>query len=345
MPVSILYIGDDRLSSLSRHRADALRRLGCNLVIVNPRSLIADKLSSPLTNFLHNRTGYRLLQRTLLRRLKRHFRHHPCRSDIIWVNDGDLLGGDIVCWLKQYLRSPTILYQNDDPTGSRDGNRFLSLRTALPVYDLCVFVRSETELEALSTGVKRSLRVLMSYDEVNHLSENRFCGLPEPVVSFAGTCSGRGEQRDAFICKLLAAGLPMSLTGNRWKRSPYWESLRHIYRGPAVSGYAYADLIASTAISLGMLNKGNRDLVTTRSLEIPACSGLFCAERTSEHQLLYEDGHEAIFWDTLEDCIRKCQFLLSNPEVGQKIRSAGHLHVQRLGVGNEDICKMILNSV
>jgi hypothetical protein len=99
------------------------------------------------------------------------------------------------------------------------------------------------------------------------------------------------------------------------------------------------------AVTLGFLSHQNRDLVTTRSFETPACGGLFCAERTSEHQLLYEDGWEAVFWDSTEECILQCNKLLGDPELRQKICTTGAQHVREIGVGNEDICRQILASI
>lgn len=337
----ILYLGDDSPSSTSKHRTDALKRLGILVTVVNPENLLGP--FSRWQDFLHFRTGYRFLQKRLRQRLTSCVLDLTCLPDLIWVNSGELLGPKIINWLKSHFRCPILLYQNDDPLGHRDGNRFLSLRDSIPYYDLCVFVRFETELEALAVGAKRVLRVLMSYDELRHSPPLSFEGGPslESSVSFIGTLIP-GEQRDSTILTLLKAGLPISLIGGRWQRSPNWPALKGIYKGPAISGSSYAHALATAAVSLGFLSHHNRDLITQRSLETPACGGLLCAERTSEHQLLYEDGQEAVFWSSTPECIQQCRNLLADSGLNQRVRTFGHLQVLRLGCGNEDICRQIL---
>jgi hypothetical protein len=63
----ILYLGDLGESSTPRHRADALKRLVCNVVLVDPSKLIGSR--SRWQVFIDYRTAYRLVQPRLLRAL------------------------------------------------------------------------------------------------------------------------------------------------------------------------------------------------------------------------------------------------------------------------------------
>lgn len=342
MDLTVLYIGDHSPASTSRHRADALRRIGCKVTILDPAQVNGS--ITRLRAFLDYRTGYYFRQSSLLRQLQTRIAELSARPGLVWVNGGELLGPRIIRWLRSECGCPVILYQNDDPLGNRDGNRFLSLKSSLPYYDLCVFVRLETQLEALAIGAKRTLRVFMSYDEHIHASPSGFSSVPKPIVSFIGARIP-GENRDHFLLTLLNAGLPISLIGNRWNRSRYWPVLKNVYHGPARFGTPYSQALASAAVSLGFLSHQNRDLTTTRSFETPACGGLLCAERTSEHQLLYEQTQDAIFWSSSSECIQECRNLLRDPRRNQQIRVSGLNQVFRLGVGNEDICRQILASL
>lgn len=340
MTYSVLYLGDDQVGCNSSLRADALRRLGCQVTTLNPLSLVG---GGRWQSFLGYRTGYRFLQRRLLWALKAKISDNMQNPyTLVWVNGGELLGTSVLKWLHLSLNSRIILYQNDDPTGHRDGNRFLSLQAAIPFYDLCVLLRSETALEVLAMGARRVLRVFSAFDEVfqtlAYLAPQQTA---DPFVFFIGTLIP-GEQRDGFLLALLNAGLPMRLIGNNWHRSRQWPLLVRIYQGPGITGVAYAKTIESAAVSLGLLSHLNRDLITQRSVETPAYGGLLCAERTSEHQLLYEDGHEAVFWSSPDECIEQCRQLLEDFPQNQAIRGAGLQQVHRLGVGNEDICRQIL---
>ena len=344
LPQSILYFGDNSSASTSRHRADALRRLGCKVTIVDPQALIRPR--HPWQVFLDYRTGYRWLQRRLLKGIQAWVSVTEVSPDLIWIDSGELYGPAVMSWLgRRFSASPIILYNVDDPTGFRDALRFQSLLASIPFFTLCVFVRAETALEALALGASKVLLVHRSYDEIHHTPQAS--AAPEdvqPVVSFIGTLIP-GEPRDAFLLALLQAGLPLKLIGNRWQRSPHWPLLRSIYQGPSCAGTAYSQALGSAAVTLGLLSHQNRDLITTRSLEAPACGGLLCAERTSEHQLLYEEGLEAVFWSSLGECVEQCRRLLAEPQRNASTRLAGTQQVHRLGVGNEDICRQILAAI
>jgi len=343
MVPSVLYFGDDLLGSTSLHRANALSRLGCEVTIINPYAFLAG--SNRLQNFLCYKTGYRFIQSHILKELKINIAKIKKTPDVIWINSGELFGIHALQWLRETYASKLILYQNDDPMGCRDGGRFLTLQTSLICYNLCVVVRPETALEFLAMGAQQVLRVFMSYDEEDHKPlEIVLRQPPERVVSFIGTMI-LGEHRDRFLVRLVQEGLPLRLIGNLWHKSSLWPVLQTIYEGCGRSGTAYSQAIANTAITLGLLSHQNRDLITTRSLEIPACAGLLCGERTSEHQLLYEDNHESVFWEGIEECISQCTELLRDPQLRNQISDNGLRHVRKIGVGNQDVCRHILSLV
>lgn len=340
---SILYFGSNSPASTARHRADALRRLGCPVTVVDPQALIGPRRR--WQDFLDYRTGYRLLQRQLLHELKIRMSSGDFSPGVIWVDSGELLGPGVLQWLSYQFACPIILYNVDDPLGPRDMLRFQNLKAALTQYSLCVFVRQETTLEALALGARRVLLVHRSYDEALHTPLKFDPGqAPKPVASFIGTLIP-GEPRDQFLVTLLKAGVPLRLIGNRWQRSSLWPLLQAIYQGPGRSGAAYAQALGEASVTLGLLSHQNRDLVTQRSFETAACGGLLCAERTSEHQLLYEEGQEAAFWNTVDECAEQCKMMLADPGLRHTICENGMRRVREIGVGNEDICRQILASI
>ena len=339
----ILYIGDDLPGSTSANRFEALIRLDYSVLLVNPNRLI--RHNSPLLNSFHYKTGYFFLQSQLTRELKKVLKANRLPIHVVWVNSGEMLGASLLKWIRSFTGAKIILYQNDDPTGLRDSEKFLTLRAAIPFYDLFVSVRSETTTEALALGSQRALRTFTSYDEILHTSDqNDTDKSPKPVVSFVGTLIP-GEQRDHFLLALMQAGLPLRFSGNLWNRSRLWPVLQEICEGPALLGAAYSKAIRKAAVSLGLLSHQNRDLITRRSFEIPAYGGLLCGERSSEHQLFFEDGHEAMFWLSNEECISQCINLLDQTELSSEIRKNGSRLVSHLGVGNEDICRQVMASI
>jgi hypothetical protein len=268
------------------------------------------------------------------------------KPDLVWVNSGELLGQGCMQILKR-IGCPIVLYNNDDPTGGRDGNRFDSLITAIPYYDLCAVLREINILEYKSKGAKRVLRVFMSYDEVVHQPYTDISEIPlkfRSEVAFIGTWM-RHENRDKFLLELIAQGIPVSIWGGRWAKSPHWSVLKPYYRGGALGGRDYVAAIQGAKICLGLLSKGNRDLHTRRSVEVPFAGGLLCAERTSEHMNMYDEGTEAVFWSDASECADVCKRLLADEHLREKIKMRGREKVESLKVGNEDICREILRNV
>ncbi len=339
----IFYIGPSSPSTTSRHRADALGRIGHQVTLFDPFEALADDLSGPVRSRLHYRSGYRLLQprlRMMLEKRSRQIASH----DAIWIDAGELLGRRSVERLAGL--APTILVCIDDPAGGRDGRRFDSLIEALPAYDLCVTFRNPTLEDFRRLGAKRSVRVWMGYDEVAHRppSAAESADWVGGGVAFIGTWMA-GEDRDAMVLGLVERGLPVSVWGDRWHRSPHWRRIEPFWRGSALHGRDYCRAVAGADACLGLVSRGNRDQHTTRSLETPFIGGLFVGRRTGEHEALFGDGEGALLWDDLDACAQHCRWAIANPDAARTLRDAGMERVRKGGFGNETLTASILTEL
>lgn len=244
------------------------------------------------------------------------------------------------------IQAPIILYTNDDPTGSRDGSRFARLRDSLSLYDLCAVVRKVNVEEFYSHGARSVIRVPMSYDEVVHrpLQPDE---MVEPSfksdVCFVGTWR-RGERREQLLRFLSDCGITMKIWGSRWEKCPDQELVDRHFQGSHLAGRDYVKAIASSEVALSFLSHGNRDLHTRRSVEIPYAGGLLYTERTSEHEEMFKDGHEAVFWSSPKELVEACLALVNDKAKRHQIREAGMKRVRNLKTGNEDVCKSILEA-
>ena len=161
--------------------------------------LAAENQLGGLVGKFHFRTGYRFLQKTMKNWIKQTLALNK-NLDLIWVNSGELFGRQCVAQLR-IQGVPVILYNNDDPTGGRDGRRFDSLLQAISLYDHCVMCREKNVTEYQALGAKSVQRVWMSYDEVAHAPFQNPNDIPESFkseVAFIGTWM-RHEQRDQFL--------------------------------------------------------------------------------------------------------------------------------------------------
>jgi spore maturation protein CgeB len=334
--MNILYLGDDDPHSSARQRAQALTRLGHAVRHLNPARVLR-----PLRVLgkLHYLTGYALATAGVSRWVRQQIETQT--YDIAWVDGGAMVSRELVAELKSRC-GRVVNYNLDDPTGARDGNFWRTFRRALPAYDLCVVVRDESATEFRARGAREVLQVYRGYDEVAHAPIAWSAADAEKwsaPVAFVGTWM---PERGGFLAELARAGVPLAIYGNRWEKAPEWKALRPVWRGAGVLGTDYVKAIQGAQVSLGLVSRGNRDLHTQRSAEIPFLGGVLCAERTREHEAMYRDGVEAVFWRDAQECAEKCRWLLANPARRRDIADAGQRRARALGLGNETTLARIL---
>ena len=332
--LAILYFGP--ISGTCLDRANALRRLGHRVEHVDLRQLLH---SSPWVDRITWHFGGNLFSPWIIQGLKD--RLVGKSYDICYVDGGEWVTPKVIALLRKYTNK-VINYNIDDPLGSRDGARYSAYRNSLPDYDLCVVMREENVVEAKNLGAKNVMRVYMSADEIAHtpkiLDEKDHVQWDSEVL-FLGTWM---PERGPLLLDLVRCGIPLTIRGTRWQNAPEWPSLKSFWKGGALTGEDYAKAIQCAKINLGLLSKGNRDLHTTRSMEIPALGGLLCAERTEEHLQMYKEGQEALFWKDADECADMCRYVLADENRRQEIAVAGHQRIIMNGYYNERTLASIL---
>lgn len=335
MRLSILYLGDSSPSSTAGHRAAALKRLGHAVVCVNPADLLG---SGPILSRVHYRTGYRLGAPRVAKRLAR---LDLGAFDIGWVNGGEQLNSQALADLRRACRL-LIHYTTDDPFRPDWEARWATFRRSVPAYDLLVVSRPFNVAEAYAAGAANVLRVRMSYDEVAHSPPAMSPEDQDAWHSRVLFCGTWMPERGPLLASLIRRGVPLTIRGDRWKRAPEYSELRdHIAGGP-VYARDYAKAICGAEVCLGLLSRANRDDHTHRSVEVPALGTVLCAERTPEHQTMYKENVEAVFWSDAEECAERSAQLLADPEERDRIARAGQLRARGADWSNERTLSRIL---
>lgn len=335
--MKILYLGSDH--GTSRHRADALARLGHEVELINPFPFTR---GIPLSGHWQRYAGSVGLAAIVKSRVLSAIKDR--RYEVAWVDGGALVSPSLVAALKK-IASRVVNLNVDDPYGNRDVNLWMQYRAAVSAYDLVVVVREENIAEARALGAKRVLRIYRAADEVAHAARELTADERakwSSEVLFVGTGF---PERGAFFNDLVRLGVPLSIYGNKWSELKEWNAIKHCWRGPGLEdAYSYSTAILASKVSLGLLSKENRDLHTTRSLEIPSLGGVFCAERTSEHIHLYKEDEEAVFWSSPEECAAKCAALLADDEWRRSVAVRGHERYLKNGWTNMRVAEMILRA-
>jgi len=331
----ILYLGTEDGTCL--HRANAYRRLGHSVHHIDVRRLL------PRTGWVDRvtwRIGGNVFAPIARSRLERALQGQ--RYDLCHVDGGEWITPGVIRMLRRH--APKVInYNLDDPLGPRDMRRFAAYRASLPHYDHLFVVRDPNVDEALQAGARDVHRIWRSADELAHAPRAL---TPEDHarwdcdVLFLGTWM---PERGPLLLELAQAGVPLTIRGNGWSKAPEWGQLQRYWKGAGVLGDDYARAIQCARVNLGLVSKGNRDLHTQRSLEIPALGAAFCAERTADHERLYVDREEAVFWSTAEDCAAACHWLLADDSRRRRIAERGGKRLAGNGHLNERVLQGLLD--
>lgn len=333
--MKILFLGTN--SGTSRHRFQALRRLGYDVRIVDPYCVLSRSRWLSTWSFKTGALGLgRIVQTYVLDAIG------DDKFDIVWVDNGELVGRSLVSELSH--RARFVLNHNlDNPFTKRDGHRWRLFHEALSSYDLFVTPRISSRDAALSRGAKKAIAVRQSADEVIHRRVDLTVDEQEKFgseVVFVGTFM---PERGPFVSRLLERGVPLRIFGPRWNKASDYRQIRSIVTAGYLNDEAYVKAISGAKIALALLSKGNRDIHTTRSLEIPSIGTLLCAPRTSDHELLYCDRQEACFFENADDCADICLELLTNDLRRRLIADRGHERAIRNNRFNSVVVDEILH--
>jgi len=264
-------------------------------------------------------------------------------SDILWIDKGLTITPETLQTVRKIQPSMKIVgYSPDDMTARHNqSSQFLG---GLSLYDLYVTTKSYGVAELKALGCRNVLFCGNAYDPHCHKPVQLREGERKSLGGGGGFIGAFESERAESMCRLARSGFPIRIWGTGWERC----SLRHpnlIVEHKPLWGADYAKAICAFGINLCFLRKINRDLQTTRSVEIPACGAFMLAERTEEHLDLFKEGREAEFFSSDEELINKVRFYLENSKMRDAIAAAGRLRCLIDGYSNHDRLKKVFNVI
>jgi spore maturation protein CgeB len=333
--MNILYVGAMLNGSTTLQRAQALRDMGHRLYCINTERSTEVVVKYSIYSRIRRRiTGPQDLvdaNSSILHAL------HTQRFDLLWIDKGLTINAKTLEYTRKHHPACRIVgFSPDDMLNKNNQSRhFLS---CLPLYHFYVTTKSFNVSELRGLGCPEVLFVDKAYDPHTHR--------PLPVTDtdrqrLGGRVGfiGQWEPARADSLRALAlAGVPVRVWGYTWER------MKNVPPGLIIEneplwGDDYARAIAAFDINLCFLRKCNRDLQTSRSIEIPACGGFMLAERTCEHLRLFVESKEAEFFDDDDELIRKTYYYLDHLDERDQIahgglnrcEKGGYSYLRRLG--------------
>jgi len=241
--------------------------------------------------------------------------------DIIWIEKGNVVKPKTLNIVKRILPAALLVScSEDDMYGLH--NRSLFYDRGLRLYDIVFTTKVYNLLELKILGARQTELFLDAYDE--HLHKPMILSQDDRIkfgceVGFVGSFEEDRAQQMLFLAE---NGVKISVWGLDWdqwvgRHANLSVNNKHLYSED------YSKAINAAKINLCFLRKLNRDEVTSRSVEIPACGGFMIAERTKRHLEFFEEDREAVFFSSREELLAKINFFLDDGPARQQIADAG----------------------
>lgn len=321
--MSIVFCGDLWWGSTARMRMEALERIGHTVIGIDttyrPQGL------KGLIWRVARRAGVVIdaagANDALIAAVAEH------QPSVVWIDKGLGINARTLAEILRRRPAVKLVHYSPDDMGSKH-NQTRQYLEGIPAYHLHATTKSFNVDELRAMGARDVLFVNNAYCPQAHRPQRMDSEERLRLGGAVGFIGGFELERAAAIWFLVTHGVPVRVWGEGWGRG--WEkwAASHRHAGLKVEdrpvfGTEYARAICSFDINLAFLRKLNRDLQTTRSVEIPACGAFMLAERTAEHQQLFQEGVEADFFGNQEEMLEQCRYYLSHSEARNQIAHAG----------------------
>ena len=258
------------------------------------------------------------------RYLMSYFKDHS--ADVVFMVKHNHIRAQTLKTIRKLNRQVIFVSWSQDDMFAKH-NRSIYYTASLPMVDLLVTQKSfncnPDELPSL--GVKKILFQNKAYSTLVHKKYDK-SHLKNLVNSHEVLFIGFAEaERFNFLNRLAERGVKIDVYGSGWEKPKFRDHAHENLRLHFITllGESYGAAISNSKITLGFLRKQNRDLQTSRSVEVPACGGFLLAERTLEQQSMFPEGQCAEYFDDIEEAYEKITFYLENKHEREKIAANG----------------------
>ena len=317
----ILFIGDLNTYGRGYQRYRTLKEMGHRVVAFShTRVSLPNHIESPSVPY---RIFWKLRIPLDTTRVNKKIRDAVRNSsfDVVWIEKGNMIWPCTLSYIKKHAPRARLISCSEDDMYAAHGHS-LWYRIGLQYYDL-VFTTKVFNLEELKLfGAKETKLFLDSYDEKIHKPMNLTEEERERFSCDVAAIGAFENERAESLLYLAEHGIKVSVWGGNWGRMTNSHP-NLVIKNEFLFGEDYSKAICATKINLNFLRKINRDEVTSRSVEIPACGGFMLSERTARHLEFFEEGREAEFFGSNEEMLEKIRRYLENNEDREKVARAG----------------------
>lgn len=339
---NILYIGDLNDYGRGFQRWNTLKKMGIEVDafshthVSNSGTFVPPTISFRIFNKLKIPIDPENVNHNLIQAASRK------KFDIIWIEKGNMVKPWTLKKLKKINSSVKLISCSEDDMYVSHGHSYW-YKKGLKYYDIVFTTKVYNLNELYEFNAKKTELFLDSFDEDTHypmeLSVEEFNKYSSEVCAIGAFEPERAESM-LFLAK---NGVNVTVWGMNWRE---WKG-KHPnldIKDEFLFGKEYSKAICASKVNLNFLRKINRDEVTSRSVEIPACGGFMIAERTNRHKEFFKESKEAEFFDSDQELLEKVQQYLSDDNLRKNVAKAGMDRCVRSRYSMRDQLENIINT-
>jgi len=319
----ILYCGQNWYGSNARSCADALRRLGCEVLDIDEQTFF------PQVTSFSSRVVRRLMWPRMVNEFNRHILRMAeiFRPDIFLAYKGNYI---YVRTLREVRGRGIPLYTFFPDTSAFGHGKWLP--KSLPEYD-CIFHTKPFWYADVTKHInlKAGLFLPHGYNPYLHKPVE---GDARDIADYGCDVSfiaNHTRYKERILDRLLRLrpDLDLRIWGAGWTSRSESQSLRRCIKGFQLLGEPYARGVQTARINLAIMTgvigrASSGDLTTSRTYTIPAVGGFMLHERNPEVLELYKQSKEIECFDSPEELAEKIEYYLAHPDEREQIARAGH---------------------
>jgi spore maturation protein CgeB len=263
------------------------------------------------------------------------------RYDAILVFKGMELFPETLVSIRKHT-SVLANYNGDHPfiyffPGSGNNN----VRDGIPHYDVH-FSYAKSIVSKLKTEYSKSaFRIPFGYNNNIPVSTSEQDAKYAKNFVFVGAY----DQQRAGYLESLRHPLLHIYGDDKWRtRNPHKPFVLNAYQQASLYEQDYMHALRSSQGVINILREQNliEDSHNMRTFEVPGFGGLLISQRTAEQMEFFEDGREAVFFDSIDELRSKLDHLAKNPDLVKTIKEAGYQRSVSSGYSYDHRSKQLL---
>ena len=244
--------------------------------------------------------------------------------DILFIYRPQLISGATISRIKEGNSKLIICcYNNDDPFSEEYPFYYWKVfLSSISLYDIVFAYRPKNIPEYYELGAKKVVLSPPWYDSTITYPAPSFNSDGERIYSHDVVFIGHYENdgRVEYIKSLVREGLDVGLYGPEWnKKIKNDPILKRFYPVRYLNIEECNRVLCASKMALVIYSKFNNDVYTRRCFEIPATGTMMIAKRTNDMMRLFQEEEEIIYFDKIEELIKKSKYYSNNIDICKKV--------------------------